>query len=75
MKKIFLALAACSFLAGGCEVRREGYQFIITTQGPETVIEGSQASWDLRPSNGPSLGPSGPGLSLPQVDGVSLPLR
>lgn len=61
-------------MAAGCEVRREGYQFIITTQGSDTVIEGSQASWDLRPS-GSSLGSSGPGLSLPQFDGISLPLR
>jgi hypothetical protein len=75
MKKIFLALAACSLLAAGCEVRREGYQFIITTQGPDTVIEGSQASWDMRPSFGSSISPLGSGLSLPQVDGISLPLR
>lgn len=71
MRKLLLALAACSFLAAGCEIKREGYQFVITTQGQGTVIEGSQANWDLR------SGASAP-LILPQpgiqpMDGLFLP--
>jgi len=72
MRKFFLILAAASLLAAGCEIKRDGYGFVVSTQAQGTVIDGQQAGWDLRSGvstpltvGQPGLQPLG-GLSIPQ---------
>lgn len=48
MKKIVLALSGLSLLAAGCNVRREGYQIIISSEQGGTVIEGLQIQGGLQ---------------------------
>jgi hypothetical protein len=62
MKKLLIILATASLFAAGCEIKREGYQFVITTQGDETVIEGQQRTWDLQPNLSNQLRVIEPGL-------------
>jgi len=71
MKKFLIILAAASLLAAGCEIKREGYVFIITTQPQGTIIEGQQAKWDLRPDMSTPLMITQPGLQ--PIQGLTLP--
>ncbi len=71
MKKLIFMLAAASLLAAGCEIKRDGYGFIVSTQSQGTVIEGQQANWNLNPNIGSPLMVSQPGLQ--PMGGLVLP--
>lgn len=72
MKKFLMILATAALLAAGCEVKRDGNGFVISTQSQGAVIDGQQTNWDLRPNvsspliiSPPDAQPMG-GMAIPQ---------
>ncbi|MBI5654891.1 hypothetical protein HZC53_04550 [Candidatus Uhrbacteria bacterium] len=55
MKKILILVGLLALAGAGCTVKRQGYQFIISSEGSGTVVEGLQIQNGLQSSMIPTL--------------------